>query len=118
MERAVTQTSALEVRLEAHSTGELPGTLATAIGGALATRWPTAWDVKIPTHPSFDHPAEWRAVIPFTEGSSPTALHAEVAAIVFALDPARSIRFRTRWSFQESPNHQEIYEERWSPKGP
>jgi len=29
------------------------------------------------------------------------------------LDPNHSLHFRTRWAFQESPNHQEVYEVRW-----
>ncbi|MFY9717979.1 MAG: hypothetical protein WAK40_08655 [Thermoplasmata archaeon] len=111
----MTQSTALEVRLEAYASGEFSESLAAAIGAALASRWPAEWDVKLPPRPSLTHPAEWRAVVPLSEGSTPNALHSEVVAVVIALDPTRSVRFRTRWSFQESPNHQEVYEERWSP---
>lgn len=108
--------SALEVRLEIYSDGELPGPLAARISTLLSQRWPEAWDVKVPSRPSLEHPAEWRAVVPLPEGMTPESLHGQIEAELLSLDPTRSLHFRTRWSFQESPNHQEVYEVRWGAK--
>jgi hypothetical protein len=106
---------AMEVRLELYAEGELPATLVSGISSFLSERWPESWDVKIPPRPSREHPAEWRAVLPLPDGATAESLHREMAAKVIALDPAHSLRLRTRWAFQESPNQQEVYEERWTP---
>lgn len=107
---------AIEVRLELYLDGDLPGVLADRISAVLSQRWPEAWDVKVPPRPSFDHPAEWRAVVPLLEGTTAETLHREMAASVLALDASHSLHLRTRWSFQQSPNQQEVYEERWKPE--
>jgi hypothetical protein len=109
--------SPLELRLEAYMDGEFPASLAEKIGALLARRWPVAWDIDTPARPSLDHPAEWRAVVPLIEGTPPETLHRQLAAELLALDPSHSLRFRTRWDFPQSPNHQEVYEEHWNPKG-
>lgn len=109
------QNSALEVRLEIYSDGDLSAALVSDISAVLSKRWPGAWDVKIPPHPSFHHPAEWRAVVPFSEGKTAEALHRQMAADVLGFDASNSLHLRTHWAFQESPNHQEVYEERWGP---
>lgn len=108
--------SPLELRVEVYSTGELPAPLTEKIGAVLAQRWPVTWDVTIPPRVSFEHPAEWRAVVPFIEGSTPETLHRELATELLALDPSHSLHFRTRWDFPQTPNHQEIYEEHWKPR--
>ena len=105
----------LELRLEVYADGALPPALVERIGAVLAQRWPETWDVKVPARPTREHPAEWRAVVPLPAGATAESLHATIEADVLALDPARSLHFRTRWSFQESPNHQEVYEVRWEP---
>ena len=111
----VPQESALEVRVEVYCDGDLPSALSEGIGRMLAERWPAAWDVKVPPRPSRAHPAEWRAVVPISSGASPESLHRQLVDRLLALDPAHSLHLRTRWASQESPDHQEVYEERWSP---
>ena len=106
---------ALEVRLEVCAEGGLPAPVADKISAVLSQRWPGAWDVKLPPRSSVEHPAEWRSVVPLPAGATAETLHNQVAADVLALDASRSLRFRTRWAFQESPNHQEVYEVRWDP---
>jgi hypothetical protein len=106
---------ALEFRLELYVETGLPEGLASKISAMLSQRWPEEWDVKIPAQPSFNHPAEWRAVVPLPSGSTAETLHRQLAGDIFALDPSHSFHFRTRWSFQETPNNQEVYEERWEP---
>jgi hypothetical protein len=103
----------LEVRLEAYTDGDLSPALKDGITALLERRWPEVWDMKFPPTPSFDHPAEWRATVPLPAGETPESLHGGIEAQVLALDPSRSLRFRTRWSYPESPNHQEVYEVRW-----
>ncbi len=110
----MSEDSALEVRLEIYSDGELPASLADRISALLSQRWPEAWDVKVPPRPSREHPAEWRAVVPLPEGATPETLHRQLESDVLALDPSHSLHLRTRWAFQESPDHQEIYEMRWT----
>jgi hypothetical protein len=107
----------LEVRLEAFSDDGLPRSLIDGISGILEQRWPEVWDIKLPPSPTRDHPAEWHAIVPLPDGETPESLHGRIEAQVLGLDPSRSIRFRTRWSFQESPNHQEVYEVRWEAGG-
>jgi hypothetical protein len=107
---------AVEVRLELYVDGGLPGGLATRVGAVLSQRWPDVWDVKVPAVPSLDHPAEWRAVVPLLEGTTPETLHRQLAKEILALDTSHSFHLRTRWSFQQTPNHQEVYEERWAPE--
>ena len=104
---------ALEFRLELYTDTALPDGLASRISAMLAQRWPEAWDVKVPPQPSRGHPAEWHAVVPVPEGTMPESLHRQLANELLALDTSHSLRFRTRWSFPESPDHQEVYEERW-----
>jgi hypothetical protein len=107
----------LELRLEAFSDGGLSRTVVDQISAMLERRWPEAWDIKVPPAPSRDHPVEWHATVPLREGETPESLHARIEADVLALDPSRSIRFRTRWAFPETPNHQEVYEVRWESDG-
>lgn len=107
---------ALEVRLEIYVDGGLPEGLAAKISAMLSQRWPDVWDVKVPARPSLDHPAEWRAVVPLNEGATAETLHRDLATDLLALDDSHSFHFRTRWSFQESPNHMEVYEVRWQPE--
>jgi hypothetical protein len=106
-------TAALELRLEVYSDGDLHGPIADRISAVLAQRWPGAWDIKVPPQPSLEHPAEWRSVVPLPDGSTGETLHQQVAADIHALDTSHTLHFRTRWAFQESPNHQEVYEESW-----
>jgi hypothetical protein len=101
--------------LELYVDGDLPSALADRVGAALARRWPDEWDVKVPPHPSREHPAEWRAVVPLPDGTTPESLHRQITADIRGLDESSTVHFRTRWAFQESPNHQEVYEERWKP---
>jgi hypothetical protein len=103
----------IEVRLELFSERGLTPSLTDRIGALLARRWPAAWDVKIPAHSSLEHPAEWRAIVSIPPGDTTETVHPQLAAELQALDPAVSLRFRTRWAYQETPNHQEVYEERW-----
>jgi hypothetical protein len=105
----------LEVRLEVYSGGALPASTVEGIGAILARRWPEAWDVKVPAETTLEHPAEWHAIVPLPEGETPESLHGRIESEVLTLDPARSLHFRTRWAYQESPNHQEVYEVRWEP---
>jgi hypothetical protein len=107
---------AIEVRLELYVDGGFPDMLANRISAVLSQRWPDVWDVKVPPRPSFDHPVEWRAVVPLLEGATAETLHRQMAADILALDVSHSFHLRTRWSFQQSPNHQEVYEERWRPE--
>lgn len=106
----------LELRVEVYADGGLSATLVEKIGAVLTKRWPVQWDVNIPAQVSFDHPAEWQAVVPYPEGTTPERLHRELAAELLALDQAHPLRFRTRWDFPQEPNHQEVYEEHWRPK--
>ena len=103
----------LEVRLEAYGDGGLARSLEDGISALLERWWPEAWDVKLPPTPTLEHPAEWHAIVPLPNGETPESLHSRIEEQVLALDPSRTVRFRTRWSFQESPNHQEVYEVRW-----
>ena len=106
--------SAIEVRLEVYSDGDFSAETARQLTEALAGRWPETWDVKVPARPSRGHPAEWRAVVPLPDGATAEKLHQLLAAVVLALPGSDSLHFRTRWSFQESPDHQEIYEVAWA----
>jgi hypothetical protein len=104
---------AVELRVETYGEGEFAPGLAERITAALSQLWAVAWDVKVPVRPSLEHPAEWHAVVPLPGGSTPESVHAKVAAAVLALDTPGALHLRTRWSFQQSPNHQEVYEVRW-----
>jgi hypothetical protein len=106
----------LELRVEVYSDVGVTPTLAERIGAVLTKRWPVEWDVNVPPNVDFEHPAEWRAIVPFPDGSTPEILHRQVASDLLALDPSRSLRFRTRWDYPQEPNHQEIYEEHWKPR--
>lgn len=106
----------LELRVEVYTEGDLSPALAERIGSLLAQRWPVEWDVNIPMHVNFEHPAEWRAIVPPLGGASPEGLHHQLATDLLALDPAHPLRFRTRWDFPQEPNHQEVYEQHWRPK--
>jgi hypothetical protein len=103
----------LEVRLEAYGEGPLDRSLVDGISAILEKRWPEVWDIKLPPTPSRDHPAEWHATVALAPNETPESVHGRIESEVLALDPRRSIRFRTRWSFPETPNHQEVYEVRW-----
>jgi hypothetical protein len=105
--------SVVEVRVEVYSDPGPLAPLGERISVALAQLWDVTWDVKIPPPPSRDHAAEWRGVVPLPDGATPETLHSRVEAVVLALDPNKSLHLRTRWAFQESPNHQEVYEVRW-----
>lgn len=105
------------MRLELYSDGDLSPSLADRITAVLSQRWPGAWDVKVPSRPSLEHPAEWRSVVPLPEGATAETLHQQMEAGLLPLDPSGALHFRSRWAFQESPNHQEVYEVRWDPEG-
>jgi hypothetical protein len=107
--------STAEVRLEIYADGELSPELVSGISAALSQRWPVEWDVKIPPKPSPTHPAEWRSVVPIPDGQSFELMHQGVADSVRQLDASHLLHFRTRWAHQETPDHQEVYEERWTP---
>jgi hypothetical protein len=107
----------IELRVEVYTDSGLSPTLAERIGALLTKRWPVEWDVTVPTEVNFEHPAEWRAIVPFPDGTTTEKMHRELAAELLALDPAHSLRFRTRWDFPQEPNHQEVYEEHWRHKG-
>ena len=106
--------SNLEMRLEVYPDGTLAPSLVTGISQLLARRWPGHWDVKTPSSPTLDHPAEWRAVIPLPDGATPESLHKSIESEILALDFNHQLHLRTRWAFAESPNHQEVYEVRWA----
>jgi hypothetical protein len=108
--------SAMEMRLELYADGSFPPSLADQITKLLAQWWPETWDVKVPERPSLQHPAEWRAVVPLPDGATPESVHLRVEAGLSGLDPSGSLHYRTRWAFQEAPNHQEVYEVRWTPE--
>jgi len=110
--------AAVEVRVELYVDGGLSEGVSTGITALLSQRWPDVWDVKIPARPSLDHPAEWHAVVPLLEGTTQESLHALLAKEILALDTSHSFHLRTRWSFQETPNHQEVYEEGWGSRRP
>jgi hypothetical protein len=112
----MTEATPIELRLEIHAEGPLPPHLAVQISKMLSEWWPEAWDVKIPEETSLEHPAEWRAVVPLPEGMTPEKLHLRVDAGISALDGSGSLHYRTRWSFHQAPNHQEVYEVRWNPE--
>jgi hypothetical protein len=107
--------SPLELRVEVYADAGLSPTMQGRIGAVLSQRWPVEWDVNIPPQVNFEHPAEWRAIVPFPDGATPETLHRQVAGDLLALDPAHPIHFRTRWDFPQEPNHQEVYEEHWKP---
>lgn len=106
---------ALEVRLELYIDGGFPEGLVAKISSLLSEHWPFEWDVRVPPQPSRQHPAEWRAVIPVPEGATAETLHAQMSGKILSLDTTTSFHLRSRWSFQETPNNQEVYEVRWSP---
>lgn len=105
----------VELRLEAYAEGALDPSLVEKISGWLKEKWPVTWDVSVPTRASFEHPARWHAVVPLPADQTPQALHRTIAARLMALDPALTLRYRTRWDFPQTPNEQEVYEERWKP---
>ncbi len=104
----------LELRLEVYPTTEFSLAFAAGVTALLSTRWPERWDVKIPARPTAERPAEWRATVSLPEGATPETLHRQLEADLDGLDPQHQIRFRTRWAFAQTPNHQEVYEVRWS----
>lgn len=104
-----------EVRVELYADGDFPAALSPKISTLLSQRWPVTWDVVTPPKPSISHPAEWRAIVPLPEGTSIEALHRQIAESILAMDATGSLHLRTRWSFQENPDQQEVYEERWAP---
>lgn len=105
----------MEVRVEVYGDGDLVELVTSRITALLARRWPVVWDVKLPPHASFNHPAEWRAVVPIPEGTTPEALHRVVAREMLEENASVPLHFRTRWASQVTPDHQEVYEERWKP---
>jgi len=105
--------SIFEVRLEAYSDLDLDPTIVHGITAILEARWPEAWDIKIPPSASRAHPAEWHAIVPLPEGSTPESLHGQIEGQVRAIDPGHTLRYRTRWAYQQTPDHQEVYEVRW-----
>jgi hypothetical protein len=102
-----------EVRVELYADGDLPASLSAGITALLSQRWPLSWDVVIPPRPSINHPAEWRAVVPVPEGTTIESLHRQIAESTLGLDATLSLHLRTRWSFLEAPDEQEVYEVRW-----
>lgn len=112
---AMSPDTPFELRVEAYADGELlPGT-AERIGAVLAQRWPVEWDVSIPAHVSFDHPAEWRGVVLLPAEVTPEKAHQQLTADFLALEPGHTLHFRTRWDFPQAPDQREVYEERWRP---
>lgn len=107
--------SPLEVRVEVYAEGNLTSDMVSRIGDALRRRWPVSWDVRVPPKVSFEHPAEWRSVVPVPEGGTAESLHHLIASDLVALDPGLTLHFRTRWDFPDSSNQQETYEVRWVP---
>lgn len=114
--RAMTPSAPLEVRLEVYAEGDLPEPILTKIGAALSQRWPVTWDIRVPPKVSFEHPAEWRAIVPVPEGATAESLHGLIATDLTTLDPGLTLHYRTRWDFPDSSNQQEVYEVRWKPK--
>ena len=104
-----------ELRLEIYADPTWDPALREKISAMLSQRWPVTWDVKVPPRPSLDHPARWHAVVLLTEGETPEGAHGQLVRGLAALDPGHGLRFRTRWDYPQSPNEQEIYEERWHP---
>ena len=104
--------------MELYSDGDLPPLAREHIGSLLARRWPLAWDVDAPLHPSQEHPIRYRAVVPLPADSTPEKLHRQLELDIQASALDYPLRLRTRWSFPQSPNHQEIYEVNWSPRRP
>lgn len=105
----------LEVRLELYSDGILDRAVVDKISALLAARWSVSWEIKVPPSPSFDHPARWHAIVPRGPNETPQALHQRIVADLAGVDPTHAFRFRTRWDFVQSPNEQEVFEERWTP---
>ncbi|MDE1819771.1 MAG: hypothetical protein KGJ23_02125 [Euryarchaeota archaeon] len=103
----------VEIRLELFTNGPLTRTTVEQISGMLSRRWPVTWDAKVPSSTSRDHPARWHATIPPAASGATELLHREIRDELRSIDPAGTFKFRTRWNFPQSPNDQEIYEERW-----
>lgn len=108
--------SPLELRVEVYADGGLSPAIAEKIGALLVRRWEVEWDINIPAQVSFEHPAEWRAIVPSPGETTPESLHHQLAVELLALDPVHPLHFRTRWDFPQEPNHQEVYEEHWRPR--
>ncbi len=104
----------IELRVELFSDDGLGAEALARVQELLTARWPVAWDVTHPPHPTLEHPLRWRAVIPLLEGTTPEGLHLELESAIRAAALSPSLHLRTRWAFPSDPNHQEVYEVRWS----
>ena len=111
----MTESTPIELRVELYSDGDLPASAREHIASLLSRRWPLAWEVDAPERPSQEHPIRYRAVVPLPSGSTPENLHRQLELDIQAAALTYPLRLRTRWSFPQSPNHQEIYEVHWSP---
>ncbi len=104
----------IELRVELYSEAGLSPEALARIQAMLTARWPVTWDVTHPPNPTLDHPLRWRAVVPLLEGTTPEGLHLELESAIRAAALSPSLHLRTRWAFPSDPNHQEVYEVRWT----
>lgn len=111
----MTPSYSMELRVEVYSDPALSSAAIEAIQEVLRRRWPVSWDYTPRPHPGVTHPVQWRSVVPLAEGTAPESLHRQLEEDLRAAVPTLTLHLRTRWSFPESPNHQEIYESRWAP---
>lgn len=107
----------IELRVELYSDDGLSPEALARVQEMLRARWPVTWDVTHPATPTLDHPLRWRAVIPLLEGTTPEGLHRELESAIRDAALSPSLHLRTRWAFPSDPNHQEVYEVRWSASG-
>ena len=107
-----------EFRLEVYADGALEPAVAQRIGALLAERWPITWDVKVPTTVTMEHPARWHAVLALGGSETPAKVHRQIALKLHEIDPQDTLRYRSRWAFPQTPNEQEVFEERWDLREP
>ncbi|MHB1434980.1 MAG: hypothetical protein ACYCPN_03700 [Thermoplasmata archaeon] len=108
------ETNPIELRVELYSDDGLSPEALARVQAMLTARWPVVWDVTHPEKPTLDHPLRWRAVIPLRKGTAPEGLHRELESSIRAAALSPSLHLRTRWALPSDPNHQEVYEVRWS----
>jgi hypothetical protein len=112
----LTESTPIELRVELYSDQVLPAVAREHIGNLLTRRWPLAWDLDAPERPTREHPMRWRTAVPLPAGSTPESLHRQLESDIQAAAFEYPLHLRTRWSFPQSPNHQEIYEVNWIPR--